>query len=304
MAASAAKGGGWGILEIATNRCQPKTPDTLPERVSGERMGKIMDSITSWLWEQYGCTNVRVKHYLRSAQINVASYNIYGKDPYYKARHKAPAAADPERSEAESKYRAKRAVRDIAMCNDFRWFFTLTFSKELVDRYSPEETYKKVSNWLRESVRRRGMKYVAVPELHSDGAIHVHGLAAIRDDDLVRAYHPKWKKPLKDKHGNPVYNLSTWRFGFSDVTPLQAENIQEKTSYICEYITEGKTKIWGKWYLSSRNCQKKPVIVDLPPTSQDEMIDDDKLDDGRQRIFQLSSYLTILIEQVPYEDKT
>ena len=44
-------------------------------------------------------------------------------------------AEDPERSMQSSRSRAKAAVRDIALCNRFGYFFTGTLSRDETDRY-------------------------------------------------------------------------------------------------------------------------------------------------------------------------
>lgn len=72
--------------------------------------------------------------------------------------------------------RARKQVFELCACNNLDLFFTLTLNKELIDRYDYKAAVRKFGQWADNHVRRRGLKYVAVPELHKDGAVHFHGL--------------------------------------------------------------------------------------------------------------------------------
>lgn len=63
-------------------------------------------------------------------------------------------------------------MRRLALANDFRWFVTLTLAPDKVDRYDAGEVVRKLSQWCNNQVKRRGLKYVLVPERHKDGALH------------------------------------------------------------------------------------------------------------------------------------
>ena len=71
--------------------------------------------------------------------------------------------------------RARAALRDLALCNDFDCFVTLTLDGAQVNRYDPKQVIQKLNRWADNKVRRDGLRYVLVPELHKDGAIHFHG---------------------------------------------------------------------------------------------------------------------------------
>jgi hypothetical protein len=65
---------------------------------------------------------------------------------------------------ARAKRRARSAVADLAMSNDFRYFVTLTLDPSRVNRYDPAEVVRRLNNWLDNHVRRDGLAYVLVPE--------------------------------------------------------------------------------------------------------------------------------------------
>ena len=100
-------------------------------------------------------SNARLKEYPVITVLQVANYPVFRK-PGYEPRQRGydvPSkgeATDPERSKESSRARARAAVRDIALCNRFSFFFTWTLDKELVDRYDPEIISKKVQTFFAE----------------------------------------------------------------------------------------------------------------------------------------------------------
>lgn len=147
-------------------------------------------------------------------------------------------AAMGDRWEAEEKAarlraarRAKRRVYDLAACNSFDVFFTLTLNKEEIDRYDYKAAVRKLTYWLDNRVRRRGLRYLMVPELHKDGAVHFHGLANSEALKLVDSGH-------KDKkNGKIIYHVADWKLGFTT-----AEKLTGEYSAVCHYIAKYVTK--------------------------------------------------------------
>lgn len=139
--------------------------------------------------------------------------------------------------------RAKKNLFDYVVSNpDMNLFVTLTLNAEKVDRYDYKQIIRKLNQWLDNRVRRNGLKYVLVPELHKDGAIHFHGFfnRVLKLND----------SGLKHKNGNPVYNLPDWSLGFT--TAIDTDENRERTAnYICKYVTKQleNGKIGGRYYL-------------------------------------------------------
>ena len=136
--------------------------------------------------------------------------------------------------------RARRQVFHLAACNDFDLFFTLTLNPQRLDRYDYKAAVRKLSTWLSNRVQREGLCYVAVPELHKDGALHFHGLCnaeGVRLLDSGRA----WR-------GRTVYNLD-WGWGFSTAVKLEG-SYDAACKYIAKYVTKaaGGRTICGRYY--------------------------------------------------------
>ena len=210
-------------------------------------------------------SNARVKDYPSLEVFQVANAAIFRKPGYEprKRPYDVPPkgeAEDPERSQASSRARAKAAVRDIALCNRFAYFFTWTLSPEEIDRYDRALVGKKVRTFLKNASFRKGFSYVLVPELHKDGAIHFHGLCNLGDVSMEPAHDPRSGRPLTTEDGRPILNMTDWKWGFSTCISIDA-NYERTCNYLTKYISKGTDKILGKWYLSSRNLVKRPDIT-------------------------------------------
>ena len=138
-------------------------------------------------------------------------------------------------------WKIKTKIKDYILCNDFDYFWTLTFDS---DRYNYTVAFEKMGKWLEKMRKKYGkFNYIMIPELHKDGAIHFHGVtgglnAVVRDSGV--------------KHkGVKVYNCTDWQHGFTTLTRVRSK---EKTAtYVTKYVTKemqnsivgkGKKKYW------------------------------------------------------------
>ena len=176
---------------------------------------------------------------------------------------------------SDSVQRAKQSIFDIVYQNDWKYFLTITFNGDNLDRTNPKEVIKPLKKWLENAVSRKGLKYILVPEYHKKGGIHCHAL--INDCDfkfvdsgtrLVKGHD----KPLKidtikclhicDKLGCDisdlpvVYNVSDWRYGFSTAIQTYGQ-MSNLAFYVTKYITKDVKKIFGKFFWSSKNIVRK-----------------------------------------------
>ena len=177
-------------------------------------------------------------------------------------------AADIDRA----RRRAAAKVRDIARCTTFRWFVTLTFNAAVVDRYSPSDCLRKMRSWLDNRVRRNGLAYILVPELHKDGALHFHGFfndadIGIVDSGTLRVIgskHPRRPRSERQRAewlsngAQPVFNISDWSFGFSTAIEIYGD-YNAAIGYCCKYIGKQGDKIGGRWYYSGGNLHTPDV---------------------------------------------
>lgn len=168
---------------------------------------------------------------------------------------RTPREPQSERSEPDGEARTRAAARarkdvfELCACNDFDLFFTLTLSPEMINRYDYKEAVKKFGQWLDNRVRRRGLRYVAVPELHRDGAVHFHGLCNAGAMRLIDSGH-------SDK-GHPIYNVADWKIGFTTAMRLYGDQTAA-AHYIAKYVTKGTASgtIGGRYYFHGGSLDK------------------------------------------------
>lgn len=184
------------------------------------------------------------------------------KDANAKRERKAK-AADIERARS----RARANVRRLALCNDFRWFVTLTIDPKKIDSYDAAAVTRRLNQWLSNHVRRNGLQYILVPERHKSGRIHYHGFF---NDALEVKQSNK-----TDKLGHPIYNLPAWDYGFTTAIELY-DDYHAAVAYTCKYIGKDSEKIGGRWFYSGGNLQK-PVekFVDISYGELMEMQDEE-----------------------------
>lgn len=171
---------------------------------------------------------------------------------------------DSEEDAMRAVRRARARVRELALCTPFKYFVTLTLDERKINRHDIDAITAHMRTWLDNRVRRKGLTYVLVPELHKDGAIHFHGffndaLPAVDSGTVIPPWGGRPRRPesvaegrrwLADG-GHTVYNLPDWDYGFTTAIELYGE-YSKAVSYVCKYIGKDLKagKIGGRWYYS------------------------------------------------------
>lgn len=174
--------------------------------------------------------------------------------------------------------RARSKLRRLALANEFDYFVTLTLDKEKIDRYDGAVITKALGRWCDNMVRRHGLRYILIPELHeleeghTERALHFHGFMAgsgLEAIDSGTIKVPGFKKPRRPGSeaeraewlaagGHIVYNLPQWPYGFTTAIALYGE-YSAAVGYCCKYIgkQEGQRPL-GRWYYSGGALQEPP----------------------------------------------
>lgn len=173
----------------------------------------------------------------------------------------------PRRSESDpadvdrARKRAARRLGDLIQCNDWRYFVTLTFDGEQIDRADYAAVIRRVNTYLDNRVRRHGWSYVGVVEYHKDHrGLHFHFLVDgdVRVVDSGCVLRPDKKRPVKrstahdqgylDEQLCTVYNICDWSLGFSTAIEVYG-NPRALARYVGKYLTKSETdKIGGRWF--------------------------------------------------------
>lgn len=182
--------------------------------------------------------------------------------------------------------RARQRIFDIAFLNEWKYFVTMTFDPKNVDHHNPRVCRDFLANWLKHTIYKYRLdhpdfKYLFVPEYGSKNKmIHIHGLISdfpVVDSGTVicKGYSSPIKKgrvPFDAEVLYPVFNLPLWNGGFSTAIPIY-KNDGALSSYFTKYMVKDQKLIFGKYYWSSQNLTRDPVIeyynypfdeVDLP----------------------------------------
>lgn len=152
--------------------------------------------------------------------------------------------------------RSRTTVQEYTLCNPWTYFVTLTIDAKKYDRYNLKKYYKDFSEFIHNFNRRRNaeqkVKYVFVPELHKDGAWHMHGMIyGLNNDDLT----------LND-NGYYTWQKYNDKFGFMSIDKVQ--DIDRLSSYILKYITKDVEKsvseLGAHLYYASKGLAKAELV--------------------------------------------
>lgn len=159
-----------------------------------------------------------------------------------------------------SKRRSKEKVFNMCILNEWDYFITLTFSKDKVkDRYDLEELKKTTLLYFKRLQKNHGIKYLLIPELHKDGALHWHGL--IRDtNNKVKMVSAN----TTSCSNREVFNICSWsdNKGFNTAVKIDKDDLSRSkvSSYISKYITKGN-KLFRNYYYCSKDLLNEPKIL-------------------------------------------
>ncbi|MDR3022052.1 MAG: hypothetical protein LBU60_05215 [Clostridiales bacterium] len=195
-------------------------------------------------------------------------------------------------SAVRSMSRAKNNLIDIMRCNKFDYFVTLTFDKEKIDRLDDTAVRRAYRKW-RDNIKKQfgHMYYVAVEEYHKKGGLHYHLLIGSVDKNQLGLVDSGNTITKGRTAGQPIYNITRWRNGFSTATELL-----DKTAamyYIAKYLTKNAVDprfFNKKRYFTSQN-------VNRPSVERTQHIDTD-----RQSDFDIFDSIMIELYDIEYGD--
>ncbi len=167
--------------------------------------------------------------------------------------------------------RAKRGVLEYGLCNSWDYFCTFTLDKSRWDRFDLAKWKKAFSQWLRDQ-RKKGyeVQYLLVPELHDNGAWHMHGLlSGINSSDVVPFKELALQGvPLPSKLRNSSY--SNWmpyakKFGHCSLGPIR--NPVAVSHYILKYLSKDLsrcvTQLGADMYYHSNGLKRPEKFVEF-----------------------------------------
>ena len=167
---------------------------------------------------------------------------------------------------SQSYSRARSQVLQIALCNQWDYFVTITVDRTKHDRYDLDSLIKYITQWIRDFRKRTGckFKYLLVPEHHKkDGAWHFHGLVSGISDKFLSPFvagiHPH--KLVSGGYFNfPELSKSV---GF--VSLGRIKNPIGSSFYISKYITKehANDDFYSHLYFCSVGLNRCRPLVDF-----------------------------------------
>ena len=194
---------------------------------------------------------------------------------------------DIERSASASLRRTNISINMLLSMNNFDWFWTLTFDKDRIDRTNDKivlDCYKKYINNIKKQYPN--FRYMCFPERHKDGCIHFHLVTAgltVKQMGLVNSgkvccswakdkggiCSKKYFEQTKDKHqlketdGEPIYNITTFAYGYTTVSRICSR--ERCNSYVKKYVEKdlGSMGACFKRFYYSSNLNVPDVVKRL-----------------------------------------
>ena len=154
--------------------------------------------------------------------------------------------------------RARTKIFEYAICNDFDYFVTLTVNNDFLDRYDLKAYIKKLGQFIRDYRKKHNVniQYLLIPEKHTDGAWHMHG--------LIKGI-PREHLSL-NKYGYKDWEEYSKRFGYISIDEIRNQVAVSK--YITKYISKsintggGVTEKESKMYYNSRGLKRPKKVYE------------------------------------------
>jgi len=132
----------------------------------------------------------------------------------------------------ESLSRTRSTLFELAYCNKFELFVTLTLDPKKYDRNDLKKFKTDLSHWLRNynQKHKTSLKYLLIPEMHKDNSWHMHGfIMGLPLEHLT-----------ENQNGYLDWFAYKEKFGFISIDPIR--NREAAAKYMTKYITKDLSK--------------------------------------------------------------
>ena len=213
--------------------------------------GKEIYSSKVFLY-QYTDTNFRIvcqKYSKDKGFEKVTKSNIFKQIEEFMGLTNEKITSDEE-LERQSLSRTKRNIRELALCNNFTHFATITINSQYADRFHLQECQDLFRKKLKKYRRtHKDFAYIFITEKHKNGAFHFHGLVKGLD------FYTNNNGYLSNKVFDEI--------GFNSFSKIR--DFEKTCNYITKYITKDCVKNENNQiYICSRGL-KKAVKYEIQP---------------------------------------
>jgi len=181
--------------------------------------------------------------------------------------------------------RSRSKVFEYAICNEFDYFVTLTLDPKKYNRYDLDGFIKDLGQFIRNYRRVHGLdiQYLLIPERHSDGAWHMHGLMKGIPEEYLHI------------NGNGYLDWKAYKDRFGWISLDKVRNKEAVSKYITKYITKeqfGKSmnEKHKKLYYVTRGLKQAEVIEKGTLTSAERVPEGEVFENDYVRIITYKKY--------------
>ena len=170
----------------------------------------------------------------------------------------------------ESISRTKSTIKELAYCNQWELFVTLTLSPKNYNRTDLKTFKKDLGQFIQDYNKKHKtrVKYLLIPELHKDGSWHMHGFFMGLPFEHWRRFELDEKLPNKMldsmKQGRVFYDWTSYRNKFGWVSMEEVQNREAVSNYVTKYITKelsrSITELNANMYYCSKGLQRAVEI--------------------------------------------
>jgi hypothetical protein len=154
--------------------------------------------------------------------------------------------------------RARSRIIELALCNNWEWFVTLTIDGNKQSRENLDGYVKDFGNWVGNFNKKYDckLKYLLIPEQHKDGkSWHMHGLLHDVPEDALTV----------NEHG--YYDIPYYRerFGFVSLSRIRDKSRCARyiTKYVSKSLTDRADDVGKHLYYASRGLLGRVQVADL-----------------------------------------
>ncbi|MEG1971596.1 MAG: hypothetical protein RR315_00450 [Oscillospiraceae bacterium] len=170
----------------------------------------------------------------------------------------------------ESLVRSRTRIFELAICNPWEYFGTMTVNGNGYDRFDLNTFYSDFAKFINNVNFTYGLniKYLLVPEMHKDGAWHMHGMYMNLPIYLMRLFTLKEYLPIKLRNrivqGYEVFEWVSYskKFGYNWFERIR--NPEACCKYFTKYITKDIAKCVQACNANIYYCSqglKRPTVI-------------------------------------------
>lgn len=218
--------------------------------------------------ENYGILKQYGDDRFRLTSIN--SYKLKPLNGEDERTHTAKGEAGNEEKLQNNMTRAKQRIYELAFCNPWDYFVTLTLDKTKYDRTDLPKFIKDLGQVIRDKRKKLNVdiKYLLIPERHKDGSWHMHGFIRGLPIDELHAFslseHIPYKIRDRLEQGVQVYTWKEYERKFGFATFEQIFNHRAVSGYVTKYVTKETmttiTELNAHTFYASKGLKSAVVI--------------------------------------------